>query len=171
MNRRSEISKVTDFWFALGPRCPLTPRPRQLTPRNAFPHGAPPAAPAGVRVHPRAHAWSLGQCASGRVACLSDAMCGAGDRCIDPLRLGARLRSVAPREDAVTVYPHLAVDGDGYAVLHGGAAARLELRAASWARVAFGPRVDLAVLPTAPPGVLLPHSSVGADVLFKFGWF
>lgn len=65
----------------------------------------------------------------------------------------------------------VAVDGDGYAVLHGGAAARLELRAASWARVAFGPRVDLAVLPTAPPGVLLPHSSVGADVLFKFGWF
>jgi hypothetical protein len=37
--------------------------------------------------------------------------------------------------------------------------------------VAFGPRIDLAVLPTAPPGVLLPHSSVGADVLFKFGWF
>jgi hypothetical protein len=65
----------------------------------------------------------------------------------------------------------VAVDGDGYAVLHGGAAARLELRAASWARVAFGPRIDLAVLPTAPPGVLLPHSSVGADVLFKFGWF
>ena len=36
-HRRSEISKVTDFWFALGPRCPLTPRPRQLAPRNAFP--------------------------------------------------------------------------------------------------------------------------------------
>ena len=23
MNRRSEISNVTDFWFALGPRCPF----------------------------------------------------------------------------------------------------------------------------------------------------
>ena len=23
MNRRSEISKVTDFWFAVGPRCPF----------------------------------------------------------------------------------------------------------------------------------------------------
>lgn len=78
---------------------------------------AQPAAPAPVPAPVRAYAWSLGQCAAGRVACLSDSMCGAGDRCVDPLRLGARLRSVAPQEDSVTVYPHLAVDGDGYGVV------------------------------------------------------
>ncbi|MDB4932583.1 MAG: hypothetical protein JWM10_5067, partial [Myxococcaceae bacterium] len=59
----------------------------------------------------------LGHCAAARVACVTDAMCGAGDRCVDPLRLGARVRSITPRDETITIYPHLAVDGDGYGVV------------------------------------------------------
>jgi hypothetical protein len=77
---------------------------------------APTPPPPVARVQARSVAWSLGHCARGRVVCVTDAMCGAGDRCVDPLRLGARVRAVAPRDETVNVYPHLAVDGDGYGV-------------------------------------------------------
>ncbi len=77
---------------------------------------APTPPPPVARVQARAVAWSLGHCARGRVACVTDAMCGQGDRCVDPLRLGARVRAVAPRDETINVYPHLAVDGDGYGV-------------------------------------------------------
>jgi len=78
---------------------------------------APTPPPPAARAQPRGVAWSLGRCAAGRVACVTDAMCGAGDRCVDPLRLGARIREAAPRDESVNVYPHLAVDGDGYGVV------------------------------------------------------
>lgn len=76
-----------------------------------------PVAPAPPSPHARAHAWALGHCARARVACVTDAMCGAGDRCVDPLHLGARVRAITPRDETVSVYPHLAVDGDGYGVV------------------------------------------------------
>ena len=80
----------------------------------ALHHGAPPPV---ARASVRAAQWSLGRCAQARIACVSDAMCGAGDRCVDPLRLGARVRAITPRDETVSVYPHLAVDGDGYGVV------------------------------------------------------
>lgn len=77
---------------------------------------APPVAPRpAVRSH--AHLWTVGQCARTQLVCVSDAMCSSGDRCVDPLRLDARVQQrVDAHDEAVHIYPHVVADGEGYGV-------------------------------------------------------
>lgn len=75
-----------------------------------------PAAPPAPR-HRVAHLWTVGQCAASQQVCVADSMCGAGDRCVDPLHLDARIQQrVDAHDESVNVFPHVVADGEGYGV-------------------------------------------------------
>ena len=79
--------------------------------------------------------------------------------------------TVHPSVELSIGHGHLSMGNQRTDVMHTGAAARLELKAARWARVAAGVRVDGAIVPGSPSLLMMNGTGVGGDLMVKFGWF
>jgi hypothetical protein len=66
---------------------------------------------------------------------------------------------------------HLSLGDQRAEVVHTSAAVRLELRAARWARLVAGARLDASVVPGSPSLLMMNGTGVGGDLMIKFGWF